>query len=83
MPALAPVLGANLVSREILEPGMSLSTTSKVVLSLLSMVHFSVRVMPRSFTWYLVSRYPDTLPDLMLELHPVENSTPVAVLVLT
>ena len=83
MPAFAPVLIAKLLAREILEPGMNLSSTSNVVLSLLSMVNFSVRVIPRSFTWYLVSRYPDTLPDLMLELHPVENSTPVAVLVLT
>ena len=80
---MAPVPGANLVSRESLQPGMSLSTTSTVVLRLLSVVHFSVRVMPRSFTWYLVSRLPDTLPESMLELPPVENSTPVAVLVLT
>ena len=80
---MAPVPGANFVSREILAPGMSLSTTSTVVLRLLSVVHFSVRVMPRSFTWYLVSRFPDTLPESMLELPPVENSTPVAVLVLT
>ena len=75
--------GANLVSRLTFRPGTSLSTTSMVVLRLLSVVHFSVRVIPRSFTWYLVSRLPDTLPLSMAELPPVVNSTPVAVFVLT
>ena len=80
---MAPVPGANLVSKVSLRPGTSLSTTSTVVLRLLSVVHFSVRVIPRSLIWYLVSRLPDTLPVSMAELPLVLNSTPVAVLVLT
>ena len=34
-------------------------------------------------TLYLVSMLPATLPESMLELPPVVNSTPVAVLVFT
>ena len=58
---MAPVEGAKLVSRVILSPLAILSWTSSVVARVLSVVHFSVKVTPRSFTLYLVSRLPLTL----------------------
>lgn len=82
-PDLEPVDGAKLVSRVTFNPGRSLSATSSVVFRVLSVVHFSVSVRPRSLTLYLVSRLPATLPLSMLELPPLVNSTPVSVLVFT
>merc|ERR1719431_1571135 len=71
------------VSRVSFRPGTSLSWRSAVVLRVLSVLHFSVKVRPRSATLYLVSRLPATLPESMLEEPPLVNSTPVSVLVFT
>merc|ERR1719507_1783428 len=82
-PDLEPVDGEKAVSSVTFSPGSSLSATSTVVFKVLSVLHFSVRVMPRSFTLYFVSRLPATFPLSMLEDPPEVNSTPVSVLVFT
>ena len=55
--------------------------TSSVEFRVLSVLHFFVKVRPRSFTLYFVSKFPVTLPLSRLETPPVMNSTPVFILV--
>merc|ERR1719481_1767180 len=83
LPDFDPVEGEKLVSRVTLRPGRILLSQSRVVFKVLSVFHFSVKVRPKSFTLYLVSRFPETFPLSMLEDPPLVNSTPVSVFVFT
>ena len=64
--------------KQTFNPGSNLSAISTVVFKVLSVLHFSVRVMPRSFTWpfhdqILDSRFSGNFPSSQFTLYLVSR----------